>query len=250
MGLCFLLIFVSLSSADYHSVSFGGSVTVSEESTNEMYILGDESTITEYGNFVISIYLDPVEEFKAWNLDFNFNSSAIHAISIEEGDIFDGYSTVFMEGTINNTVGNISMITSIILGAYNVSSPGYLCNITFEPQVASGVSELNFSLPPIEDGYLITFDLEYLDCNTTNGSITLDISDFPVWSNWSSYWKIGQTSVGDIDLDMDVDTVDVNLLRNDYLNTTGIDDTDLNDDGIVNYLDRSLIQNFWGDDYT
>ena len=114
--------------------------------------------------------------------------------------------------------------------------------------VAQGTSWINFNASAPSLG--ITNETIYLDLNYTNGTVTLDISDFPEWSDWSEYWKIGQTSVGDIDLDMDVDSVDVNLLRNDYLNITGIDDTDLNNDGVVNYLDRSLIQNFWGDDYT
>ena len=236
----------------WYSSSFGGSVTVEEESSTEMYITGDESTITEYGNFNISVYLDPVEPVRSWEFSLQYNASALNVTSTAEGDFFTkhGYTTLYSGPNVENPAnGSLLEMYSVCI-AHNTSEAGYLFNITFIPIVSSGVSEVNFNTSVVSFG--ITNETQYLDFNYTNGTITLDIEDFPEWSDWSAYWKIGQTSLSDMDTDMDVDINDITSVTGHYGETgaNGWIIQDYNEDGEIDINDITGVTSRYGDDYT
>ena len=52
-------------------------------------------------NFSVSVYCNPTQPIKAYELKLSFNASLIQAINVTEGDIFEGYSTFFNAGIIN-----------------------------------------------------------------------------------------------------------------------------------------------------
>ena len=247
-----LVCILSLSvNAEWHTVSFGGTVTVEDEPTNDMYILGDESDITTYGNFNISVYLDPADYIKSWAFSIQFNQSALNVVSTNEGDFFKrhGYTTIYNSGTTNNSNGTINLIYSLILGVGNTSEAGYLYNITFEPMVAQGTSWINFNT---SCSLGISNETIFLDLNYTNGTVTLDIADFPDWSNWSLYWKIGQTSLSDVTLNMVVDINDITEVTGDYGETgaPGWIIEDITEDGEIDIHDITSVTAHYGDDYT
>ena len=82
-------------------------------------------------DFTVSIYCVPGQPIKAYEFKLSFDSSIISANEVTEGDIFDGFSTFFNSGTINNTAGTIVNIYGLILGPGNITSPGTLVNISF-----------------------------------------------------------------------------------------------------------------------
>jgi len=62
------------------------------------------------------------------------------------------------------------------------------------------------------------------------------------------YWFKGEAVDGDIDRDTYINNTDLSLLLSNYLQSSS-DRTDINEDGIVNYLDRSKLQHNIGGPY-
>jgi len=62
------------------------------------------------------------------------------------------------------------------------------------------------------------------------------------------YWFKAEAFDWDINRDAYVNMLDINAVRNNYLQTTS-NRNDVTGDGVVNYLDRSRLQHHWGDDY-
>ena len=240
-------------SIHYTSSTFGGSVTITEEGENEMYFTGNESTITSYGLFNISVYLDPVDYVKAWEFSIDFNESAMELTDIAEGDFFTkhGYSTLFVDGNTSNDNGTILGIFSLIVGQGNTSEAGYLLNMTFRPLVAQSTSSINFNAST-EPPPGITNETVYLNLSFTNATITLDITDFPSNSSSSPVWKIGHTSVYDVSLNMIVGLTDLTNIATNYKETgaNGWINADVNDDGKVSLSDLTMVTTHYGEDYT
>ena len=51
-------------------------------------------------NFTVSVYYEPDQPIKSFELKLSFDSSFLQVNSVTEGDIFDGYSTFFNSGSI------------------------------------------------------------------------------------------------------------------------------------------------------
>ena len=93
--------------------------------------------------------------------------------------------------------------------------------------------------------YWFTVHLNDTDGNWNNQTFHFTIETYQ-WTS-STIWKIGKTSEEDTNQDMDVDSEDLTYILNRYLSSNST--SDFNSDGIVNYLDRSLIQNRLGENY-
>ena len=130
-------------------------------------------------NFIISVYCDPGQPIKAFELKLSFNASLVQALEVLEGDIFDGYTTFFNEGIINNSVGTIVEVYGLIVGAGNVSDSGVLVNISFIGGLISGISDL------VLYDVGITNETAYIPISLVNGSVQIDASS-PVVSDVSA----------------------------------------------------------------
>jgi hypothetical protein len=70
------------------------------------------------------------------------------------------------------------------------------------------------------------------------------------YNNQSSiYWFKGEAGSYDINRDATVDQTDLDFLHSSYLQSTS-SRNDINNDGTVNYLDRSKLQHHWGDTHS
>jgi hypothetical protein len=93
--------------------------------------------------------------------------------------------------------------------------------------------------------YWFTVHLNDTDGNWNNETFHFTIAQYQ-WTS-STVWKMGKTSVEDTDLDMKVDSSDLTYIQSHYLSNN--ETSDFNTDGVVNYLDRSLMQNRLGENY-
>ena len=93
--------------------------------------------------------------------------------------------------------------------------------------------------------YWFTVHLNDTEGNWNNQTFHFTIATYQ-WAS-STVWKIGKTSNEDTNLDMQVNQTDLTYTLNYYLSSN--ETADFNDDGIVNYLDRSLLQNRMGENY-
>lgn len=117
--------------------------------------------------FNVSVYCVPNQPIKSFEFKLSFDASLVQANSVSEGDIFDGYTTFFNNGNINNTAGTILNIYNLIVGAGTVSDPGTLVTISFTALDVTGTSYLNLS----DVG--VTNTTEYLPVSVSNGDVSI-----------------------------------------------------------------------------
>jgi len=85
-------------------------------------------TVDAGDNFTIDVYCVPGQPIKAFEFKLTFDETLVTAIDVTEGNIFNGYTTFFNSGTIDNSSGTIVDVFGLILGAGNTSSAGSLAN--------------------------------------------------------------------------------------------------------------------------
>ncbi len=161
-------------------------------------------------SFNVNVYCTPGQPIKAFEFKISFDESLISANEVTEGDIFDGYTTFFNAGTIDNSSGTIIDIYGLILGAGNVSDPGILVNISFVSKSTTGISSLSL----YEVG--ITNESEYVSISLTNGTVQVDTNP-PIISDVSASPSLQEVS-GFVNISATV--TDNTLVDMVYLNIT------------------------------
>jgi hypothetical protein len=154
-------------------------------------------------SFSVDIYCVPGQPIKAFELVISFDSSLVNAISVSEGDIFNGFDTFFNSGTIDNQVGKIVDIYGLIIGSGNVSEPGTLIEIDFASKSTTDISSLSF----ISVG--VTNETEYVQISLTNGYVQVDansptisdVSAIPAFQVNSGFVNISAVVTDNIEVD-------------------------------------------------
>ena len=154
-------------------------------------------------DFTVNVYCVPGQPIKAFEFRLSFDASIISANEVTEGDIFEGFSTFFNDGTIDNSSGTIVDIYGLILGAGNTSSPGTLASISFTSKSTTGTSLLSL----YDVG--ITNETEYVSIAVTNGTVQVDaiaptisdISATPSYQEISGFVNISATVTDNVAVD-------------------------------------------------
>jgi parallel beta-helix repeat protein len=118
-------------------------------------------------NFTISVYFASGQPMKGWESRLSFNASLIKVNAVTEGDFFDGYTTFFNPGTVNNTDGTIVTLYDFIVGSGNVSDPGMFITIS----CTAGSIPGNTSLDLYDVG--ICNETSYVPLTVCNGYVTV-----------------------------------------------------------------------------
>lgn len=160
------------------SVQADGETQVSVQLSNAV-VSGSET-------FTVSIYCEPGQPMKSFEFTITYDETLLHANSVIEGDIFSGYDTFFNNGTIDNVNGEISPVFDLIVGTGNVTSPGYLVNISFTAQGVSGTSAISL----VDAG--VTNETEYLPLIVSNNSVQIDAGSPSIVDN-----SLGTGTTGD-----------------------------------------------------
>lgn len=130
-------------------------------------------TVSAGGNVVVRVYCIPEQPVKAFELKVSFDPSLLQATSVSEGDFFDGYTTFFNPGTINNQAGTIINIYDLIVGSGNVTQSGSFVNIAFTAGSVSGTTTV--SLYDVR----VTNETEYIEASVTSASVTVSGGSSP-----------------------------------------------------------------------
>ena len=100
--------------------------------------------------FTLDLMVEDLAHFAGWQLDIAFNPEVLRVVSVTEGDFLskDGDSTFFQEGEIDNTEGQITGISGVLISRSGVSGTGVLLSITFEAKAAGegGLKTYNVKL--------------------------------------------------------------------------------------------------------
>ncbi len=115
----------------------------------------------------VTIMCSPQQVVKAFELKVSFDPSLLQATNVTEGDIFDGFTTFFYAGVINNSAGTIMNIYDLIVGEGNVTETGSLVLITFTAKSYNGTSAVNLY------DVLMTNETDYIEVNVFSGGVTV-----------------------------------------------------------------------------
>jgi len=146
-------------------------VVLADPGDTLVYVNPANQIVTIGENFNINIYCDPGQPIKAFEFKLSFNPSLIQANSVSKGNIFNGYTTFYNYGIINNSAGTIINIYGLIQGEGNVTNPGSLVIISFTAKSISGTSFLNI----YDLG--VTNETNYVSTSITNGNVTINLPD-------------------------------------------------------------------------
>lgn len=137
------------------------------DNPTQIYVNPSSKTVSAGQTFSLTISCTPGQPIKSYEFKVLFNPSYLIANSVSEGTIFNGYTTFFNDGTINNTAGSINDIYGLIIGAGMVSAPGSLVTLSFTAKLASGSSIIGLS------NVGVTNATEYVPITVTNGTVIL-----------------------------------------------------------------------------
>jgi len=169
----------------------------------EVSISPASSIVGPSKDFIINVYCVPGQPIKAFEFRLSFDETLVLANEVTEGDIFEGFTTFFNEGTIDNSSGTIVDVYGLILGAGNTSSPGILASISFTSKSSNGVSSLSL----YDVG--ITNETEYVSIAVTSGTVQVDanaptisgITATPSYQEISGFVNISATVTDNVAVD-------------------------------------------------
>ncbi len=124
-------------------------------------------TVNASATFVVTVECVPQQPIKAFELKISFNPSRVRATAVTEGSIFNGFTTFFNPGEIDNSAGQIINVYNLIVGSGNVSGAGSLVTINFTARTTSGTSTL--SLYDVR----LTNESDYIDIDVSSGTVTV-----------------------------------------------------------------------------
>ncbi|MFW6121473.1 MAG: PKD domain-containing protein [Petrotogales bacterium] len=148
-------------------IFLGAIGVVADEGDTMVSVNPSSQTISGGNTFNVNVSCVPSQPIKAFEFRLVFDSSLLKVNSVTEGDIFDGYTTFFNNGTIDNSAGNIVDIYGLIVGSGNVSDPGTLVTISFTAKDKSGTSSLDIN------GVGITDETGYISVAVSDGSVAV-----------------------------------------------------------------------------
>ncbi len=137
------------------------------DNPTQIYVNPSGRTVSAGQTFIMTISCTPGQPIKSYEFKVLFNPLFLSANSVNEGNIFNGYTTFFNDGTIDNTAGSINDIYGLIIGPGLVSTPGSLVTISFTAKLASGTSIIALSQVGVTNA------TEYVPIAVTNGTVVL-----------------------------------------------------------------------------
>ncbi len=181
--------------------------------------------------FTLDLSTENVFDLAGWQFDIAFDPAVLEAVEVNEGDFLKtgGETTFFQKGTIDNTTGKITKLSSARLSEDGVSGTGTLLSVMFRAKTA-GQTQLkleNFQLAAITGVSIPAGPHEVV--------ITVE----------------GRLATGDVNQDGHVSILDMVLVARQFGKTVPPDsDVDLNSDGVVNIQDLILVAQHLGESTT
>ena len=201
---------------EYTVVPLGAGFTFSTTATE--VLMGD--------TFTLHLNAENITDLAGWQADITFDPEVLEVTEVNEGDFLktDGSATFFQEGTIDNTAGRITTLSSALISESGVSGTGTLLSVIFRAK-AGGKTQI--TLDSFEFGSITSDIIPSIPPN-----ITIIVGDYPAW---------------DVNQDGRVSVLDLILVAKDLGAGTPINlRTDVNRDGTINIQDLILVAQYLG----
>ena len=148
------------------SLALAGQVTAwSEESIVGVFV--PTGTIGPGEAFTFEIYCHPGGPVRAFEVNFQFDSTLFEINTVSQGTLFTGYTSFFSEGVIDNTAGTVSGVLGVILGPGNVTVNGTLLSVSCTAKDALGTSTIDLYHIGLTD------ETQYVSLIVNDGSLTI-----------------------------------------------------------------------------
>ncbi len=177
--------------------------------------------------FTLDLNAEDVTDLAGWQFDIAFDSTILEAAEVTEGNFLkvDDGTTFFQGGTIDNTIGKITGLSTARISESSVSGTGTLLSVTF---VAKADGETQVTLENFEFG-AISGDI----LPSVPPEIIITVGDLPPW---------------DVNQDGRVSVLDLILVAKDLGAGTPTNlRTDVNRDGVINIQDLILVAQHLGE---
>ena len=175
--------------------------------------------------FTLDLIIEDVVNLAGWQLDIEFNSEVLSAVSVSEGNFLSkkGGQTLFLAGNIDNVNGKITAISAAFLGIHDISGTGVLLSVTFEAKAAG---EGRIKLHNVKLGSIDRDDIPY------------EIAAYPF--SFKPRYDVNKDELLSI---LDLILVSQNLSQ-------ANPQTDVNGDGTVNIFDLIAVSQHLGESIT
>ena len=172
--------------------------------------------------FTLDLIIEDVVDLAGWQLDIEFNTAVLSAVSVSEGDFLlkEGGQTLFLAGNIDNADGKITAVSAAFLGIGDISGTGVLFSVTFEAKAAG---EGRIKLHNVKLGSIDRDDIPY------------EIAAYPF--SFKPRYDVNKDELVNI---LDLILVSQNLSQADP-------QTDVNGDGTVNIFDLIAVSQHLGE---
>ena len=186
-----------------------------------------ETAIHTGDTFTVELNAENVSDLAGWQFDISFDATVLEVVEINEGNFLKagGSTTFFQEGTIDNTAGKITDLSSARLSEGGATGMGSLLSVTF---AAKTMGEARLVLHNFELGSITG---EHIAAESYEVVITIE----------------GQLTIGDVNRDGRVSILDLVLVAQHFGKTVPANsEVDMNGDGIINVLDLILVSQNMG----
>ena len=177
--------------------------------------------------FTLDLTAENVFDLAGWQFDIAFDPTLLEAIEVNEGDFLKtgGATTLFQKGTIDNTAGKITGLSSARFHENGTSGTGTLLSLIFKAK-ANGQTQVR-----LENFQLAAITGAPISANPPEVLVTIE----------------GQLATGDVNRDGHVSILDLVLVARHFGETAPTDsEIDINSDGVVNILDLILVAQHMG----
>ena len=146
-------------------------LSISVNAITIVNIYPTSQTITTDNFFNINVTCIPDKPIKSFEIKISYNPYLLKVNTVSEGNIFDGYSTFFNPGIIDNNAGTIINIYGLIIGKGNTTNPGSLIMLNCTAKETTGLTYIDL----FDVG--ITDETEYFSISVTDGQVTVEESE-------------------------------------------------------------------------
>ena len=206
-----------------------GEPSISDVGDTKFFSLSTDTTPIRFGDtFTLRLNAEDVTDLAGWRTDIAFDSDVLEAVEVNEGDFLkaEDVSTFFLQGTIDNTAGEITKLSSARFGS-GVSGTGTLLLVTFTAK-ATGETRVTLS-----NFYAGSSSGEVISTDGPEIVITVEDRKYPAWD----VNQDGQVNVQDLVLVAQYLGEDVSVSPQ----------SDVNGDGTINVLDLIVVAQHLGE---
>ena len=211
-------------------------IAVGTQSTSDVsdvgFVLSTDATSVRSGDpFTLRLSAEKVSDLAGWQTDITFDPAVLEAVEVNEGDFLKtgGEGTFFLRGTIDNTAGKITSISSARLSG-GVNGTGTLLSVTF---TAKTTGETRITLSNLHAGDSST---EAIPLDAPEIVIMIGDRAFPAW---------------DVNQDGQVNVLDLIGVAQHLGNDASVNSqADVNGDRTINVLDLITVAQHLGESTT